>query len=71
MNEKLELNFDIPVRYYFTADCEAAARDWLDNVYEVEHRALDEAAVQADWVYNTNINQENSDASVRRKSFIY
>ena len=47
-----------------TADCEAEARAWLEEVYEKEHRALDEVAGQKDWEYSTNINEETAAASV-------
>lgn len=46
------------------AKCEAVARDWLDNVYEVTMKALVANATQAEWSYNTNINAENADTSV-------
>ncbi len=40
------------------------ARNWIDNVYEVEHRALDELVGQKEWEYQTNINDDTSAASV-------
>lgn len=49
----------------FPAECEDEARQWLNLIYEVEYRQLLEVATQRDWEYNTNINQENADASVR------
>ena len=45
-------------------DDEEQAQQWLDEVYEIEHRALDEVYVQKDWEYQTNINDETSAAAV-------
>ena len=45
-------------------DCEDHARQWLDEVYEKEHRKLEEEYVQKDWEYQTNINDETSAAAV-------
>jgi hypothetical protein len=42
----------------------------LDEVYEKEHRALDENAGQKDWEYSTNINEETAAASVKRANLI-
>ena len=49
----------------FAGECEALARDWLDNVYEPDMRALLEGYVQKDWEYNTDITDENAAESVR------
>jgi hypothetical protein len=57
--------------YFYTfvlcliAECEAEAEQWLDQVYEVEYRALLEPAIQKDWEYNTNVTDENAAAAVR------
>lgn len=53
-----------------TADCEAEARAWLEEVYEKEHRALDEVAGQKDWEYSTNINEETAAASVSMEASV-
>ena len=52
---------------FLSADCETVARTWLDEVYEKEHRDLDENAGQKDWEYSTNINEETAAASVKYK----
>ena len=49
---------------FFPGDCEDDARAWLDQVYEIEHRALDEMVGQKDWEYSTNINEQTAAASV-------
>ena len=54
-----------------TAECEAVARDWLDNVYEPDMRALLEGYVQRDWEYNTDITDENAGESVRDFEFAF
>ena len=40
------------------------AEKWINEEYESRHRELDEALGQKDWEYNTNINEETSNASV-------
>ena len=47
-------------------DCsdENLVKNWLDNVYEIEHRELDELVGQKEWEYQTNINDETAAASV-------
>ena len=50
----------------FSEECEAAAKDWLDNTYEEEYRLLLETWTQRDWEYNTNINDDTAAASVGR-----
>ena len=49
---------------FLLGDCEDDARAWLDQVYEIEHRALDEMVGQKDWEYSTNINEQTAAASV-------
>ena len=51
--------------HFFAGECEVLARDWLDNVYEPDMRALLEGYVQKDWEYNTDITDENAAESVR------
>ncbi len=55
---------------FITADCESHAKEWLDQVYEKEHRALDEQAGQKDWEYSTNINDQTAEAAVSKQFYI-
>lgn len=50
--------------FILAGECEALARDWLDNVYEADMRTLLEGYVQKDWEYNTDITDENAAESV-------
>ena len=50
--------------YYYLGDCESDAQKVLDEVYEVEHRKLDEEYNQKEWEYQTNINDDTAATSV-------
>ena len=59
-----KLIFFVSFAKFISADCEDEARAWLDEVYEIEHRFLDEMVGQKDWEYSTNINEQTAAASV-------
>lgn len=46
------------------AECEEAARQWLNNDFEPEYRQLLEFASQEDWEYNTDISTQHALDSV-------
>ena len=48
----------------YVDDCEEQARDFLNSIYEKDHRELDELMNQKQWEYQTNINEETSAAAV-------
>lgn len=48
----------------WAGDCEDEAKKWLDEVYEKDHRELDQEVGQKEWEYQTWITDANSDASV-------